>query len=88
MLLRKVVSFNALPCLVVLLSFSVVQSEKVSGALKRQSLIYYEPPYEIDHERADQVTEHYITQRLDNFDHQNKKTFRMVRLNQNPNCSQ
>lgn len=84
MLLREVVSLNVLSCLVLLLLlFSVVQSEKVSAALKRQSLIYYEPPYEINHERADQVTEHYITQRLDNFDHQNKETFQMVRLNQN-----
>lgn len=49
-----------------------------SSALKRQSLIFHEPPFENHHERADQVTEHYITQRLDNFDHQNPRTFQMV----------
>lgn len=50
----------------------------ISGALKRQTLIFHEPPYENILERADQVTEHHITQRLDNFDHQNNQTFDMV----------
>lgn len=60
-------------------SFGLVCStERVSGALKRQTLIYYEPPFESDQERADQITTHYVKQRLDNFDHQNKETFQMV----------
>lgn len=59
--------------------FGLVKSETVSGALKRQSLIYHEPPFENNQERADQITEHFIVQRLDNFDHQNKDTFKMVR---------
>lgn len=56
-----------------------VHSEKITGALKRQSLIYYEPPFESNQERADQITEHYITQKMDNFNHQDKRTFQMVR---------
>lgn len=54
--------------------------EAVTSALKRQTLIFHEPPYENNLERADQVTEHYITQRLDNFNHQNNRTFQMVLL--------
>lgn len=57
---------------------NLLQIEAISSALKRQSLIYYEPPFENNMERADQVTEHYITQRLDNFDRQNPRTFQMV----------
>lgn len=65
-------------CLTML--FSVVQSEDGSVALKRQSMIFNEPPFEIHYQRDNHVTEHFITQRLDNFDHQNKETFQMVKL--------
>lgn len=57
---------------------NLLQLEAVSSALRRQSLIYHEPPFENNMERADQVSEHFITQRLDNFDRQNSRTFQMV----------
>lgn len=67
---------NFLPCLALL--FSVVQSKEFSIALERQLLIHHEPPYENNGEKYSDVTEHFITQKLDNFDHQNKETFQMV----------
>lgn len=73
-----VIQNMVLLCLTVL--FSVVQSEDGSVALKRQSVIFHEPPFEIHFQRDNHVTEHFITQRLDNFDHQNKETFQMVKL--------
>lgn len=60
--------------------FSVGQSEDGSVALKRQSVIFHEPPFEIHFQRDNHVTERFIRQRLDNFDHQNKETFQMVKL--------
>lgn len=60
------------------LATNFLQVEAVTSALKRQTLIFHEPPVENNLERADQVTEHYIEQRLDNFDHQNNRTFQMV----------
>lgn len=60
------------------LAANLLKVEAVTSALKRQKLIFHEPPYENNLERADQVTEHYVTQRLDNFDHQNPHTFQMV----------
>lgn len=62
------------------LAANLLRVEAITSALKRQTLIFHEPPYENNLERADQVTEHYITQRLDNFDHQNQRTFKMVWL--------
>lgn len=76
MLPHKVILLNVMPCLVLL--FSVVQSEEFSIALKRQLLIHREPPFENNGEKYGDVTEHFITQKLDNFDHQNNKTFQMV----------
>lgn len=47
--------------------------------MKKHSLIHYEPPFENNfQERIDTISEHYVPQRLDNFNHQNKQTFRMV----------
>lgn len=60
------------------LTIHSIAAEAFSAALKRQMLIFYEPPYENYLKSNDQVTEHYITQRLDNFDHQNERTFQMV----------
>lgn len=51
---------------------------RVSTVLKRQSLIFHEPPVENILEKTNPVTEHYITQRLDNFSPQDTRTFRMV----------
>lgn len=65
------------------LAANLLKVEAITSALTRQTLIFHEPPYENNLERADQVTEHYITQRLDNFDHQNPRTFQMV-LIKNP----
>lgn len=50
---------------------------QASAALKRQSMIYYEPPFE-NIKSADSVTEHYITQPVDHFNHQDNRTFSMV----------
>ncbi|XP_031618081.1 putative serine protease K12H4.7, partial [Contarinia nasturtii] len=64
--------------LVLVLSHLTIQvAEAFSVALKRQTLIYHEPPHENNLKMSDQVIEHYITQRLDNFDHQNNLTFEM-----------
>lgn len=73
-IMNKVTFLSVLLCL----AANVLQLEAVSSALKRQSLIFYEPPVENNLERADQVTEHYIEQRLDNFNHQDSRTFQMV----------
>lgn len=62
------------------LAVNLSQLEAYSVALKRQSLIFYEPPVENILERADQVSEHFITQRLDNFNHQDPRTFQMVNI--------
>lgn len=70
------ISLNFLPCLALL--FSVVHTEEFSIALERQLLIHHEPPFENHGEKYSDVTEHFITQKLDNFDHQNKETFQMV----------
>lgn len=43
------------------------------------SLIFYEPPFSKTDQRTNEVSEHYFTQRLDNFDPQNMQTFQMVR---------
>lgn len=77
MLPRKVVSLNVLPYLAMLFNF--VQSDNDSIALQRQLLFHHEPPFENHYYRKDNnVTEHFIKQRVDNFDHQNKETFQMV----------
>lgn len=78
MMHQKLVSLNVLPYLAILFHF--VQSDKDSVALQRQLLIHHEPPFENHHyyKTDNNVTEHFIIQRVDNFDHQNKKTFQMV----------
>lgn len=76
--------------ILLILSYSIIDLSKVeavTSALKRQTLVFHEPPYENNLERTDQVTEHYITQRLDNFNHQNNRTFQMVLLSQHSCCS-
>lgn len=74
-MLRCTVFILVLPYLVSNLQLSKAESI----ASKRFSLIHHEPPVESDSRGVDRVTEHNITQRLDNFDHQNPKTFQMVR---------
>lgn len=61
----------------------LMESEASSSILlKRQSLIYHEPPFEnIFLKKKDPITEHYITQRFDHFDRQNNQTFQMVLIN-------
>lgn len=54
------------------------QSSSISIALKRQSLIYYEPPFENNLKLRENITEHYITQPVDHFNHQDNRTFQMV----------
>lgn len=77
MLPQKVVSLNVLPYLAMLF-FNFVQSNKDSIALQRHLLMHHEPPFENHYRKANNVTEHFILQRVDNFDHQNKETFQMV----------
>lgn len=77
---EMVISFVLLGVAVNVLQLTAAEAAFESSALKRQSLIFHEPPYENIRERAELVTEHYITQRLDNFDHQNNRTFQMVVL--------
>lgn len=52
--------------------------EGVPSALTRQLMVFHEPPVESVFKHTDQVTEHFITQRLDNFHRQNPRTFQMV----------
>lgn len=68
-------------CLFMFLSI-VVQVTPFLGFTEHTSYIYYEPPVEATNARYfNQVTEHYFTQRLDNFDPNNWQTFNMVRNN-------
>lgn len=57
---------------------NILPLEAVPSALTRQLLIFHEPPVESTFKQADHVTEHYITQRLDNFNRQDPRTFQMV----------
>lgn len=72
------VMFHNTFVIITLLFLPLIQAKTESIALKRQTLIYHEPPFENNLERADTVTEHYITQRLDNFNNQDHRTFQMV----------
>lgn len=46
--------------------------------LKRHSLIHHEPPTKFSVQETDPITQYHITQRLDNFNHQDHRTFEMV----------
>lgn len=63
----------------VLFSYVFV-TEAFLGFTKLNSLIFYEPPVSNIGQRENEVTEHFFTQRLDNFDSQNLRTFQMVIL--------
>lgn len=78
MLPRKLILSNVLPFLALL--FSVVESTEFSIALKRQWFIHREPPFENNREKYSDVTEHFISQKRDHFDHQNEETFHMVKF--------
>lgn len=64
----------ALSCLVV----NTLQLKLTSSVLKRHSLIHHELPTEFNVQETDPITQHHITQRLDNFNHQDIRTFQMV----------
>lgn len=61
-----------------LIVISAIELQAISIALKRQSLIYYEPPFENSFKLRENITEHYITQYVDHFNHQDNRTFQMV----------
>lgn len=61
-----------------LLAVAILPLEAVPSALTRQLQIFHEPPVESTFKQTNQVTEHWITQRLDNFNHQDPRTFQMV----------
>lgn len=58
----------------------LMQVQAFLGFTENSSWIFYEPPTEKVNVRAafDEVTEHYFTQRLDNFDARNSQTYLMV----------
>lgn len=60
------------------LAANILPLEAVPSALTRQLLIFHEPPVESVFKQTNQITEHWITQRLDNFNHQDSRTFQMV----------
>ena len=60
------------------LTGNILPVEAIPSALTRQLLIFHEPPVENVFKQSEQVTEHYITQRLDNFNPQDSRTFQMV----------
>lgn len=63
-----------------LLAIALIQTHAFLGFTKKRSWLYYEPPIDGNQERLNDVSEHYIIQKLDNFDAQNQHTFRMVRI--------
>lgn len=60
------------------LAANILPLEAVPSALTRQLQIFHEPPVESTFKQSNKVTEHWITQRLDNFNHQDSRTFQMV----------
>lgn len=60
------------------LAANILPLEAVPSALTRQLQIFHEPPVESVFKQTNQVTEHWITQRLDNFNRQDSRTFQMV----------
>lgn len=58
---------------------NILPLEAVPSALTRQLQIFHEPPVESVFKQTNKVTEHWITQRLDNFNNQDARTFQMVR---------
>lgn len=62
-----------------------LQVEAFSGFLKTKSLIFREPPVDLLTTRSSDVSEHWITQKLDNFDPTDTRTFRMVMIDDSLN---
>lgn len=62
----------------VIITSLIVESQSLLGFTRKKSYIYYEPPTEENRQRIDDVTEHYITQKLDNFNPTDNRTFQMV----------
>lgn len=73
-MMEKIIYLLALLCLTV----NALQLDKYLIELKRHSLLFHEPPVKNVKQLDDQVTEHFITQRFDNFNHQDSRTFQMV----------
>ncbi|XP_031639713.1 putative serine protease K12H4.7 isoform X2 [Contarinia nasturtii] len=83
MLVKSMLSQIVLVLNFIHLQTQFMVAEAFSTILKRQMLIFHEPPFENNFIRSDQVIEHYITQRLDHFNHQNNFTFEMRYLTNN-----
>lgn len=69
---------SAFLLIVLKLAANLLPIEAVPSALTRQLMIFHEPPVESVFKQTHKVTEHWITQRLDNFNHQDSRTFQMV----------
>lgn len=65
--------------IVCLLVAACVQTEALLGFSKSKSFLFREPPVDENNGRSEDVTEHWITQKLDNFDPTDTRTFQMVR---------
>lgn len=62
-----------------LLVTAFVQTEALLGFRDSKSFLFREPPVDEDIVKSIDVTEHWITQKLDNFDPTDTRTFQMVR---------
>lgn len=62
------------------LAATFLQTEAFSGFLRTKSLIFREPPVDELTTMSLDVSEHWITQKLDNFDPRDTRTFQMVRM--------
>lgn len=67
-----------------LLIAAFLETEAFLGFTKSKSLLYREPPVDEFNVRSDDVTEHWITQKLDNFEPTDTRTFQMVRKPSGP----
>lgn len=65
--------------ILVVITALIVESQCLLGFTRKKSYIFYEPPTEENHQRIEDVTEHYITQKLNNFDPTDNRTFQMVK---------
>lgn len=64
---------------VCLLVAACVRTDALLGFRDSKSFLFREPPVDEDIVRSIDVTEHWITQKLDNFDPTDNRTFQMVR---------
>lgn len=73
---KRSTMFRALALGLVLLC---AESQSTSIIARRQSTIYHEPPVESDGKVDEKIEAHWIVQPVDHFNHQDKRTFTMVR---------